>query len=561
MRTTLIPTIAFLIFTQCNSFSRDISGYRLSTTFEAPAREQASVTGGSHQFSGIDDQPYASSSLAGVDSLPGSDCDLYGKGAAFLLGRWEGMFSQHSCDINYPYPMFVEFESFDGEHFTGKLYWPALSDAVTTMDGYILEDTVFIFERTQLNGDNIVVNGTYKSQIIDCCTLTGFWHVDELQPGCSDPQTLIDGGRYTIEKMECIPKCASDISLLLQAICAGTDFEGYTTSGTYLDTFLTMGGCDSIRQLELLVLPQIITPQVVDLCAGDSTFFAGQWRSKPGIYCDTLSANSGCDSLVKLEVKISELLWSCEVQPPTCLGKDDGLIELFVFNPSDHILYQLEGFPQQETPLFSNLKSSSYDLSIVSDNGCKVDTVLVVPEAELGLGFSVSPTDTMVQRGDTVHLKVLTSIKQPYIKWLPNVFLNCNNCPEVIIQPIRDMTYTVQIGTSRLCMAEKRVHIKVEEDSPYYVPNAFSPNGDGINDFFRIYPSDTVEAMHNFMIYNRWGEQVFFAAELLAGDSGWDGTFNGREMDSGVFLFSVEITLSNDQVEQVTGALSLLRGQ
>jgi gliding motility-associated-like protein len=492
---------------------------------------------------------------------PGVDCDVAEKGAAFLMGRWEGIFTQYSCNINDPYPMIVEFDSFDGVNFEGRLLWPTLEDAVTNMDGFILADTVFIFERTQVNGDNIVLNGTYKSQIIDCCTLSGFWRVDELQPSCSDPQSLIDGGRYTIEKAVCTANCEPEIAAVVQTICAGTAFEGYQQSGIYLDTLLNRDGCDSIRQLELLVLPLYKTTHGLDLCIGDSTFFAGRWLYESGTYFDTLITSSGCDSLVELQLDISALEWSCEVQSPTCPGRDDGLIEIFVYNRPQGNLYQLADFSKQTDPLFSNLKSGTYDLNIVADNGCIVDSTLTVPEPNFRLDFSISPTKANIKYGDSVRINIQTSIENPYINWLPNVFLNCNDCAEVIARPQRDMIYTVQLGTSKLCMIQQRVHIKVEPYSLYFIPTAFSPDGDGVNDYFKVYPSDKIKSMKNFMIYNRWGEQIFGAAELSAGDSGWDGTFHGQKMDTGVFLYSVDITLPNEQVERVKGTFSLLGGE
>ena len=121
--------------------------------------------------------------------------------ACFLLGRWEGVFDQYSCNYFGKYPMVVEIEMVSQDSFTGRFIWPTLNSE-TGMKGYIDADNnkVFLFETNLLGGREVVLNGIYESTIIDCENLKGFWYVNELQSSCPDPQTLIDGGNYEIQK-------------------------------------------------------------------------------------------------------------------------------------------------------------------------------------------------------------------------------------------------------------------------------------------------------------------------------------------------------------------------
>lgn len=97
--------------------------------------------------------------------------------------------------------------------------------------------------------------------------------------------------------------CATDVtvqSLISQTICGGTTFEGYTQTGIYLDTFVTFSGCDSIRTLNLTVLPSETTLINLVICQGDSA----EGYAQAGLYIDTLQTSLGCDSIRKLNLTI-----------------------------------------------------------------------------------------------------------------------------------------------------------------------------------------------------------------------------------------------------------------
>lgn len=87
-----------------------------------------------------------------------------------------------------------------------------------------------------------------------------------------------------------------------------------------------------------------------------------------------------------------------------------------------------------------------------------------------------------------------------------------------------------------------------------FVPNAFSPNGDGNNDFLFVRGKNIVEL--NFAIYSRWGEKVF---ETINISEGWDGTFRGEKMESAVFAYYLTLTYADGKTEVKKGNISLIR--
>jgi gliding motility-associated-like protein len=94
-----------------------------------------------------------------------------------------------------------------------------------------------------------------------------------------------------------------------------------------------------------------------------------------------------------------------------------------------------------------------------------------------------------------------------------------------------------------------------------FVPNVFSPNGDGHNDYFTIFGRFNLVNINKLNIYDRWGNQLFGKTDLTPGQEslGWDGTFQDKEMQSGVYVYVAELKYEDGVVETVTGSITLTR--
>ena len=101
--------------------------------------------------------------------------------------------------------------------------------------------------------------------------------------------------------------------------------------------------------------------------------------------------------------------------------------------------------------------------------------------------------------------------------------------------------------------------IFVDKSRNVFIPNAFSPNGDGFNDYFTIYGGIDVEEIVNFQVYNRWGDVVFSKKNFQPNDNliGWDGFFNGKNVNNGVYIFSVEILFKDGLKEMYSGDVTI----
>ena len=146
--------------------------------------------------------------------------------------------------------------------------------------------------------------------------------------------------------------------------------------------------------------------------------------------------------------------------------------------------------------------------------------------------------------------------------WSPDDFLSCADCPDPqIVNPDHNVTYAVVAIDQYGCPASDEVVIKMVYDNDLYVPTVFSPNGDGVNDMWRIYSSDQRAALVSLSILDRWGGIIYYCADKSLNDSSveWDGKMNGREMESGVYVFVAVVKTGDGVSRQTKGDITLIR--
>jgi len=153
----------------------------------------------------------------------------------------------------------------------------------------------------------------------------------------------------------------------------------------------------------------------------------------------------------------------------------------------------------------------------------------------------------------------ISSFELDSVSWTTYDSLGCDDCLEQDITPLFTTGYEVFLMNENGCMTEDDVIVYVNNKRRVYIPNAFSPDGDGNNDVFMIYGGIGVEEVENFQIFNRWGDLVFEKNNFQPNDTsmGWDGFFNGEKMNPGVFVFVAEVRYVNGEKEVLKGDLFL----
>jgi len=148
-------------------------------------------------------------------------------------------------------------------------------------------------------------------------------------------------------------------------------------------------------------------------------------------------------------------------------------------------------------------------------------------------------------------------------EWSPSGFFSCVNCPDPIAGPVtEDTPISVKVNSEGGCEGEISSRLLVSKDSiQIYIPNAFSPNDDGINDRFVVYASQGVDEIHSISIYSRWGELVFLRENFPPNDDnyGWDGTVNGEKAMPGVYMVIVEVEDHDGELKVFSKSINLIR--
>ena len=143
-------------------------------------------------------------------------------------------------------------------------------------------------------------------------------------------------------------------------------------------------------------------------------------------------------------------------------------------------------------------------------------------------------TDTTIPRGHSIQLDPAVTGAISSYEWTPVNGLSDPTIPDPIASPISSITYELQVTDQDGCDASGKIAITVFD--PVILPNAFSPNGDGHDDVFRIPPSISIE-LFNFSIFNRWGQRVFSTANP---GEGWDGTIHGILQPADTYVWEIE---------------------
>ena len=145
--------------------------------------------------------------------------------------------------------------------------------------------------------------------------------------------------------------------------------------------------------------------------------------------------------------------------------------------------------------------------------------------------------------------------------WLPAANLSCTDCPTPAATLTFAQTYTVLVVDSNNCSDTASILINtICKEENYFFPNTFSPNGDGVNDYF--YPRGTgLYNIQSLTVFNRWGQMVFQRKNFPANSEtmGWDGTFNGKPAPMDAYVYIAEVICNNAQVIALHGNVTLVR--
>jgi|GEM_PF-3778926 len=163
--------------------------------------------------------------------------------------------------------------------------------------------------------------------------------------------------------------------------------------------------------------------------------------------------------------------------------------------------------------------------------------------------------------GDTIQLQLAQTSSYSSLQWSPAESVSCDTCVNTLVFPTQSTKYQATLTDQLGCEVTTEIWIQVDRRGRIYVPNAFSPNGDGQNDRFTIYGGPEVVQISQLSIFDRWGSQLFQMLQVPANDPsiGWDGLNRGKAVPTGVYVYHAQIQLSDGRIKQLKGELMLMR--
>ncbi|MFT3679576.1 MAG: sugar-binding protein [Ferruginibacter sp.] len=383
-----------------------------------------------------------------------------------------------------------------------------------TVNNIVTSTTYTTICNTQLpygwNGQPYTESGEYKA------TLTS-------AAGCDSVATLIltilSSGSSTV----------SNISICKNSLPYIWNGSSYNEGGTYFYHTTNAAGCDSTVTLNLTVNNTVTSTTYTSICNAQLPYsWNGQLYTAAGEYTVTLSSSGGCDS-----VAVLILTTVSTVTHSTTLTGCNSVSYNGIIYTSPRVVYE----------------------TIKGSGGCDsvyIVTTINITNETFDLTLKAAPDP--VNFGQPV--KIMTSSDKPYsvLSWEPtNVFTSQNLLSQEIIADTTEHIL-VTARSSNGCIAKTALKLNINKPSDFWMPNAFTPNDDGNNDYFSAYGTGIKEGL--LRIYNQWGQLLFETTNIK---KGWDGKYKGVPQPVGVYAYVVFAEMFNGSKVTDKGFLNLIR--
>lgn len=268
--------------------------------------------------------------------------------------------------------------------------------------------------------------------------------------------------------------------------------------------------------------------------------------------------NNGCSDSV--DVIVNQLNArpdvNVDVSSPLCEGETNGRIILLP--NSSPFTIMLNGTVVSRNEL-QQLGSGSYQLSIEDASGCELDTVVVVPAAQdrqvdfpASIGFLFNEQVNL-----TNLLSGINGQEIQRIDWYGPDGMIISNPLNITIEGV----YSFVLIDINGCEHTGEIMIRIRKDESIFVPNAFTPNNDGVNDVFKPSFESGGITVRQFAIFNRWGDMVYSEGGDIRLDAlyGWDGRFGSTLADPAVYVYRIHLQLPDGSEQIMTGDVTLIR--
>ncbi len=260
-----------------------------------------------------------------------------------------------------------------------------------------------------------------------------------------------------------------------------------------------------------------------------------------GTYTVTVTDGAGCSNASTVTITQNPAIILTTSSTPSNCSSNTGTASAIAGGGTGTLSYSWSP-PGGSTSSINNLGAGTYTVTVTDSLGCTATNTATV--ASIGGPTADAGNDVTITAGNSTLLNGTGSLGATF-SWSPSGSLSCNNCANPIATPAQTTTYTLTV-TLNGCSTTDSVTVFIDIlCGELFIPTAFSPNNDGQNDFLYVM-GDCISNLQ-LAIFDRWGEKVFETTDQTVG---WDGTFNGKKLDAGVFAYYLSATVKGQEVKK-----------
>ena len=312
---------------------------------------------------------------------------------------------------------------------------------------------------------------------------------------------------------------------------------------------------DVIASYELRLSP----PGNYDIIWEDGTTGPQRFNLGAGVYRYYVQDIFECDLVDSLVINAPlPLTMDIEAENPDCNDEASGRISVSNIS-GGHFPYRIFINGEESNEDLTDLLEGSYNILVTDARGCRYDTSLTLENIDRGEMYLSDVRDTFIV-GDPIIIRAnVSGISSIVITDWNGPDELCADClTDTLFLSPGNYEVSLKIIDANGCEYYDLVQFVVIQQ--YWVPNAFTPNGDFLNDFFNVYTDRSIEIIDELYIFDRWGEILYKGENIPPGNFyGWDGFFNGELMQPGVYVYLANFRDKVGTPFQVSGDVTLVR--
>ncbi|OJV26248.1 MAG: hypothetical protein BGO32_02245 [Bacteroidetes bacterium 37-13] len=285
---------------------------------------------------------------------------------------------------------------------------------------------------------------------------------------------------------------------------------------------------------------------------------SGQFTSlKANTYTVIVTDSKNCSALTTVTItEPNALTLNSQQKDVTCHKYADGNVQYTAAGGTPSYSFKFSTGESNNSGLFTNLKAGNYTVTVTDQNQCSLTNSISITEPD-SVQVTALPNPTSTSLGVPVQLNVTSNqAGVSSYTWIPATGLSCSDCDNPTFNGIKTVTYTVFVTTSLGCSGSSDITATVVPDYTVFVPNTFSPNNDGTNDFLQVYGNTKGVKLFEFKVFNRWGEMVYESTDV---NQRWDGFSGGKKLLGGVYVYTLKyVFIDNHTSDIYKGTITIL---